>query len=143
MSSGGAEAGEPTPNDEGRLDRHLLRGNYLAAIVVAIVSVVGLMLAIGPGGDEPSEQPSFNEWIAACEADSRRQPQVIANDPDGWVNFRRAPDIKSPTIGTLLEGTTVCATTRQRGDFYWPVEIHGDLFDERTGYVHASRLSDT
>lgn len=48
MSSGGAEAGEPTPNDEGRLDRHLLRGNYLAAIVVAIVSVVGLMLAIGP-----------------------------------------------------------------------------------------------
>lgn len=121
-------------------DMHLNRVNLTVGIVTSIGLLVIAYLSMRQDNSSESPSVSLAEWSEACAEEPSRDLFAVSNDPDGWVNFRAAANSNSRTIGTLLVGTVVCASPRAPGDRYWPIEIHDRSLEERTGYVHSSRL---
>lgn len=58
----------------------------------------------------------------------------IVDDNDGWVNLRENPDVSSPSIARILNGTNLEILDKSRNWFKVYTE------SGRTGYVFKDRL---
>jgi uncharacterized protein YgiM (DUF1202 family) len=58
----------------------------------------------------------------------------VVNDKDGWVNLREKPDISSPSIARILNGTNLEILDKS-GNWFKVYTESG-----RTGYVFKDRL---
>jgi len=64
----------------------------------------------------------------------KRKEYGIVNDKDGWVNLREKPDISSPSIARILNGTNL-EILDKFGNWFKVYTESG-----RTGYLFKDRL---
>lgn len=102
---------------------------YIGAILTGVAALV----TAGIGVYDKLHTVHKEVYLPLLQQKVKREYGIV-EDKDGWVNMRERPDISSPSLARILNGTNLEVIGRS-GDW---LEVYTE--SGRTGYIFKDRL---
>jgi hypothetical protein len=115
-----------TPNKKAKVKSWQHIGTVLMGIAAIVTAGVGLY--------EKLHTLQNSLYKESVDSKKIKKEYGIVEDPDGWVNLRERPDVTSPSLAKILNGTNL-EIVNKNGNWF---EVYTE--SGRSGFVFKDRL---